>query len=1395
MCNPNTVKTDSKEDELLKAKASSPRHAIELAIQLNELVGHENHGCLSFTHGFAPRLTPPPRLPEGFEAWDQLGRDLPKLWSSGQLQRFIDEDFPQLDATKLPPEHALRAAHILGITIHAYWHVGGLRAPNGGEELVPKNLERPWYYIVMNLLHRDQPFMGFYEMLMAAFNYPDRSDPVFPHPLPQHKMDWKTENNEEYGMYEYDPEGVRVETLTQVVSLSGVMTEKAFFCSFAEMNCRGAPILIQMMEAQEAAAELAEMGFVDSDISFAGSAPHTKLKNALSGMKIELEKFSDAFAKIHGMRASKTYVDPTVWAEAVAPVDKPFPGVKVGPSGAGMPLSIALDAFFQRSEHGNFIGKEVKRQLSLFPKNWNRVIHAIREYTAVGPIISAGKDNELKGLFYGAFDSYCGDTGFLGIHRLKMYGYMEFTKKLARGKTTGYAGLLRDRIWNMIAKFMHDAMLERKDVPLASQCGLCSLAKLVPTKLTSNSAKEVAHHVKIDISETGIRYSPGDRLGVLYESDEKIVKETLDALAQYDKTNVEELENLLVAVNNEWREALRARPEYHKSLGLKYDDVQESPVIPHEIPLSMFLRYAKLRPASRDMVRVAYAATLSPMLLKFLETHRESLLQVPDLIHWYARAHPNATKMLLRNDNNDEINGPELVEENCERMFKYADLYNEGFVSRKSFVRIGQAAGTNDSAQDEIMGLFDKYDTENSGKLDFSKFKKLVMDSVMQKQGNGALGDLFQIPSICDMVPPIEFRVYSIAGSDKDTPGELHLCVEKVRYTQKDPTALVSPAFCDLEPLQDRFGASSNFLKENTSEDVDEKDVVIQYMRQPAFHLPPEGDETPVIMFAAGSGLAPFRGFWQELAIRHKDAERNGTKPPAKALFILQARSRDAVPFASEIASMVGSGVMDVKVWLSREDYTADFSGGDVNWVPAPRGYVHKSILEGGKLRNMLEEELSVRGKSCLYMCSGAGFATNIMNSISDIIGEDGIETIMSHQRLKLEVFTSTKYDPSLPEVKLSDILYNNYFRNPEKDTKLEIVIDGMVYDMKDFATRHPGGTELIYMYCGMDSSAPWRAVGHDKASEVKSLLDMYIVGRLKTPHDNVHLACSTESIPLKLPKIINNEGLSTTVTEVKTTSLRRYYADSWDSLQFLYMESQNILTLAFMQFWDGGAKLTSAEPKAIEVHACTWAGKSTVLKKKSVVQGQMFSATHRKLWNELLPTIFGDEFAIGLSATLPTGIATEMAEFRMSDLHTRGAAFVDLVEEIIVDYVNSDEGKKDGRVPPRIHAFYDHVRIVDEDFFDSLKPDIATIIKCFENYGSMSEDINSTAELDHLLVAVEKSISKMHKNFVKYCEDVYELSKDFFTEKQVDAAYKRLKHHPDEGGYSRLFSLPSPSN
>lgn len=93
--------------------ASSPAHQVVLsAMKTNATAGNENLGALSFSHGFMPLKTPLLCLPQGFEAWEELGRRLPSLYSSMKLRPFI-EGMPTLHAATLPDEFLHRVGENL----------------------------------------------------------------------------------------------------------------------------------------------------------------------------------------------------------------------------------------------------------------------------------------------------------------------------------------------------------------------------------------------------------------------------------------------------------------------------------------------------------------------------------------------------------------------------------------------------------------------------------------------------------------------------------------------------------------------------------------------------------------------------------------------------------------------------------------------------------------------------------------------------------------------------------------------------------------------------------------------------------------------------------------------------------------------------------------------------------------------------------------------------------------------------------------------------------------------------------------------------------------------------------------------------------------------------------
>ena len=94
-------------------------------------------------------------------------------------------------------------------------------------------------------------------------------------------------------------------------------------------------------------------------------------------------------------------------------------------------------------------------------------------------------------------------------------------------------------------------------------------------------------------------------------------------------------------------------------------------------------------------------------------------------------------------------------------------------------------------------------------------------------------------------LPKLAPRLYSIASSPKENPGEVHLTLGVVRY---------------LRDGRLRRGVASTFLAERVP-----LGLPVPVFVQPSAHFGLPGDgKTPVIMVGPGTGVAPFRAFLQE---------------------------------------------------------------------------------------------------------------------------------------------------------------------------------------------------------------------------------------------------------------------------------------------------------------------------------------------------------------------------------------------------------------------------------------------------------------------------------------------------------------------------------------------------
>ncbi|MBN8866028.1 MAG: assimilatory sulfite reductase (NADPH) flavoprotein subunit [Solirubrobacterales bacterium] len=207
---------------------------------------------------------------------------------------------------------------------------------------------------------------------------------------------------------------------------------------------------------------------------------------------------------------------------------------------------------------------------------------------------------------------------------------------------------------------------------------------------------------------------------------------------------------------------------------------------------------------------------------------------------------------------------------------------------------------------------------------------------------------------------PLQPRLYSIASSLAAAPDEVHLTVSTVRYSLHDTP---------------RTGVATGFLAGLTG---DEDTVPVYVQSNDHFHLP--GDDTPILMIGAGTGVAPYRSFMQE-------REARGVLGKSW-LFFGERNFRSDFLYQLEWQDLFRSGVLDqFDLAFSRDS--------------AEKVYVQDRLRRRGReVYSWLEEGAFV------YVCGDANhMAPDVHAALVDIVAEhggqdsDGAEEYLSEMR------------------------------------------------------------------------------------------------------------------------------------------------------------------------------------------------------------------------------------------------------------------------------------------------------------------------------------------------------------------------------------------------------------
>ncbi|KAL6711467.1 hypothetical protein ACN47E_004401 [Coniothyrium glycines] len=351
-----------------------------------------------------------------------------------------------------------------------------------------------------------------------------------------------------------------------------------------------------------------------------------------------------------------------------------------------------------------------------------------------------------------------------------------------------------------------------------------------------------------------------------------------------------------------------------------------------------------------------------------------------------------------------------------------------------------------------------------------------------------------------DLIPVEVPRTYSISTfSDELLPSTVDLTISRSEYN------LCSTFAGDSQVV--RHGVSSGFLNPAVAEEIDmhdDEELLIGVSRPFAFQLPFD-DTSPVALFAGGSGIAPFRSFWQA---------RCG-QAWGKTTLYLGVQSREKFCYEAELRQYVNDGLMEVHTAFSRDSRGLEYDPvlRDLVEKDIPARYIDSLIVEQGQTicdLVMSKKQGGVGGY--LYVCGSVGVFDSVMSGIRKALykfrsptmetAETILDTAFAEKRFMLDIFMSPKPLPcNQPTISRSDLARHT---GHTLDSRVWIGVHDKVYDVTDFCPMHPGGTNIIKSNGGVDCTKSFDLLAHTNNPEVSSLLTKYYIGEL-TPKPVFH--------------------------------------------------------------------------------------------------------------------------------------------------------------------------------------------------------------------------------------------------------------------------------------------------
>jgi len=546
-------------ETILKEQDVIPsRYVLSNAIETTQSLGNENLGFLSEAHGFMPSRPPLLKLPPAYQAWDERVENLPELYRTLTLRDALDQ-MPILSAgaDTLPDEYLLRASMLISILGHAYFRI----QPDPPDR-IPDSIMQPWHEITQRL-GRHGPVLSYIDLIIYNWKL---VDPMLDDPI-------------------------IVENMLLMVPTVDNIVERIFYLGQVEILSRLTPVIGAAVRAQEAV-HRDDPEALKQELVLITEMLHRVTYDSLQ--KIDLNPHNESY-----------HLDTVVWAKTVGPLAVSIEEGVPGPSGIASPIFHLLDEFLGRQTYTTRLGEEMTHIREWYPKNWRDFLEAIGQIS-VANYVENSRSKTLKGIFQDTRQAYVAETGFLGRHRLKAYGFLETAFKVGRTVTIGsFSGEFKDRAWDEVHSQLNNSQLERS----SGHPQYYHHADVMEVNTLSSDGANWVKQVVLNTAGTGIRYQAGDRTAILPENSDELVDKMLRALRARGRE--------AIPLNRAWREDIVLREGY-----------EESPTL----PLRTLLTFGRIRPVDRPIAKALYAITRNATLKRIIEARAEDQWELWDLL-------------------------------------------------------------------------------------------------------------------------------------------------------------------------------------------------------------------------------------------------------------------------------------------------------------------------------------------------------------------------------------------------------------------------------------------------------------------------------------------------------------------------------------------------------------------------------------------------------------------------------------------------------------------------------------------------------------------------------------------------------------------------------------------